>query len=593
MSVTSFNIPGVLGASYTLSENGRVRSAQSLNDSRLDRSFTWDHMGRIVRSVTTGSPFQFEQNYGYDEYDNMTSREGRYWNTSNTNLTATYSRERAVSSREQSAEAGTPTHDRSFQYDAMGNTTQVVTTVTVNGQSGSPTTENRQYDAMGRMIATGKEVDGYGRVVKENQNYNLISTPFGGQVLTILDGGGQKTKGRVYVGTDLLAEQVMMSGQPSEVVWRHRDPMNTASRDAKSGGWTGQLYMVDPLGTMLAPTGSSGISAEGKGQASGALRLPGGGAKTNSEGNFYTPNWGTYFSSGGFPGQYGGGCGAFAPASVSCGSQMDLFNHMSREMLEGYARYAQTLVEAGFFKSMSPLGQEVLASSFAGVTAAGVGGTYTLKPNYKITGSDGPQIFRELTGFDLVLVPGGAPDTTGGGGQQGGSGGSTQQDEHRRKEEQGFYEAGRRLSGPCNDFYEALIQDAADIARLEYPNGKLGFRPPFEGASTYVLNLYWDAMKENRVSNSGRSGVTSQDDRSTNITYGVTTNFSRVSWNNEFYDLSVGDRGLHTLHEALHQVAGFTDRVLAEAAQRITRGPAIGKQDPSKYLNDRIAEKCR
>jgi YD repeat-containing protein len=413
MSMTSFNIPGVLGANYVLNENGQIRSAQSLIDSRLNRNFDWDHMGRISRSVTTGDPVQFDQNYRYDEYGNLTHRYGQYWNTFYTHMVASYSRERTVSTSEW--DQGWPSlgSDRGFQYDAMGRTTQVQTTPTVNGQPGSPTTENNLFDAVGRAVAPGTELDGYGRVVKENQEYNLISTPFGGHILTILDSGGQKAKGRVMVGTDLLAEQVMLSGQPSEVVWRHRDPMNTASRDTKSGGWKGQLYMVDPLGTMLEPATSQQIQTEMFNQ--GCARNPHPGCEGQpSPTSFYTPNWGTYWSNATI-GQWADGCSSSPHASVSCNSQMAFFHHMSEDMQIGFNLYAINTVHKSLlrdtkrtpenpYRTLSPGDLAFIGGIFAGVKVPAIGGTFILNPLYYT--SDGREV---LYGFETKFVPGGEP----------------------------------------------------------------------------------------------------------------------------------------------------------------------------------------
>jgi YD repeat-containing protein len=422
MSVNSFNIPGVLGANYTLNEDGRIRSVDSLIDSRLNRGFSWDHMGRIIGSGAgaPGNPNQFSQSYEYDEYGHTTSRSGWYWLSFTNTMSATYSRERAVSSTERDHGPNPPTFNRSFQYDAMGNTTGVTTEVVPWVGQPSTSTETRVYDAVGRQNISGRELDGFGRVVKEGGAYNLISTPLGGQVLTVLNGSGQKTKGGVYVGTDVLAEQIMLSGQPSEVIWRHRDPMNTASRDAKSGGWTGQLYMVDPLGTMQPPATSSEIQAQQTSLiCSRATPPPPGCEGQPSAASFYTPDPNTYKGSGA-AGQFASGCTAFSSASVSCGPQLDFFNNMSPRMLEGYEKYAEMVLEARLNENRKKWGNPeatlttaqriALESSFAGVTAAAVGGTYTLKPEYKVFEYEPGHTIKKLVGFNRVLVPGGEPE---------------------------------------------------------------------------------------------------------------------------------------------------------------------------------------
>jgi YD repeat-containing protein len=424
MKVTSFNIPGVLGANYTLNENSLVRSSQSLIDSRMDRIFDWDHMGRITKSLTTGSPLQFQQYYGYDEYGHLTSRSGNYWNTFYASMSASYSRERAVSTSETDSGFPNPIYGRTFQYDAMGNNTQVTTTVTVNGQQSQPTVSNNLYDAVGRPRTQGTELDGYGRVVKVNPGYDLISTPFGGQVLNILDSNGQKLTGKVYVGTDLLAEQKMLSGQPSEVIWHHRDPMNTVSRDTKAGGWTDQLYMVDPMGATLKPATATEIQTEMFNQ--GCVRNPHPGCSGQPPvTSFYTPNSGTY-SSNGVLGQLAGGCNAFSGAAVSCGNQLDFFSRMSKDMLQGYEKYAGMVINAMYSNivySMVDSSRAVVYGPFAGVTGAAIGGTYTFKLNEEWVDTDekGNELDKPFRRWVVEgeFLPGGGP----GQGQQGGGGG--------------------------------------------------------------------------------------------------------------------------------------------------------------------------
>jgi hypothetical protein len=99
---------------------------------------------------------------------------------------------------------------------------------------------------------------------------------------------------------------------------------------------------------------------------------------------------------------------------------MDMYNRMSPEMLEGYQRYAQTLLNAGFFNTAYSDGKPDLAlfnSSIAGVTAASIGGTYTLK-------LDEEWVYEDKNGEELEkpfprwvvnkeLVPGGPPNPGG------------------------------------------------------------------------------------------------------------------------------------------------------------------------------------
>lgn len=113
-----------------------------------------------------------------------------------------------------------------------------------------------------------------------------------------------------------------------------------------------------------------------------------------------------------------------------------------------------------------------------------------------------------------------------------------------------------------------------------------------------ALQSYQNAVNKGWVTASGVSGVSGQ-----NVTYGTTTPTGHfpVSWNNEFFNLSRNEAGLHTLHEALHQFRGFDDQTLANAARYVdSNGQGYrdytNLQDPvgeaSRDLNGFIARHC-
>ena len=95
--------------------------------------------------------------------------------------------------------------------------------------------------------------------------------------------------------------------------------------------------------------------------------------------------------------------------------------------------------------------------------------------------------------------------------------------------------------------------------------------PVFMGLLPYVMNLDVPG-KIKRARKSGAKGDT--------ITYGVTHSsydsrynsysVEGVEWFDEFYDeLNADQRGVMTIHEALHQIPGLTDQALARAASII------------------------
>jgi hypothetical protein len=121
-----------------------------------------------------------------------------------------------------------------------------------------------------------------------------------------------------------------------------------------------------------------------------------------------------------------------------------------------------------------------------------------------------------------------------------------------------------------------------------------GVFPGYDGAA--ILWKYQGAVYNGWVTASLSTGVSGD-----NVEYGHThpTGNFPVAWNNEFFKLSRDDAGLQTLHESLHQLSGFDDQTLANAARF-----AVGERqrdftkekDPvgvaSRDLNRVIASRC-
>src|SRR5262249_14288781 len=123
MQVNQINDQDKLAATYTYAVDGRISAVRALNDRRLDWSFSYDHMGRVTatRSASeaglgSAEPAQLRQDYGYDEFNHMTSRQGKYWYTGNNTFSATYANNIA-------SDVMDGTQAQNWQYDAEGNVT--------------------------------------------------------------------------------------------------------------------------------------------------------------------------------------------------------------------------------------------------------------------------------------------------------------------------------------------------------------------------------------------------------------------------------------------------------------------------------------
>jgi RHS repeat-associated protein len=239
MRPTQWNIPGVMGWNYQygyFNENsGRLMYAQNINDGSLDRSYDYDHVGRLVVS-NSGAEARahmgigpggvadgpYAQRYFYDVWGNITSREG--WGGDNANFTASYSNNKRIG----------------LNYDPTGNL------LFDGGQIFT-------YDASGHAATASfpgylleQFYDGDGLRVKKRDagvvTLYLRSTVLGGQVVAELSNTGAWQRGYVYLGSQLLAIQ------QSGVFWVHEDPLVKSKRVTNSSGNVVSTLEFDPWG---------------------------------------------------------------------------------------------------------------------------------------------------------------------------------------------------------------------------------------------------------------------------------------------------------------------------------------------------------
>jgi hypothetical protein len=333
MQISRINDQDKLAADYTYSIDGRLSAVQALNDRRLDRTFSYDHIGRITgtRSASeaglgSAQPAQLRQDYGYDEFNHMTLRQGKYWYTQNNTFSATYTNNLASNVMDKG-------QAQNWQYDAEGN---------VTSEGG----KTHAFDAVGRRVkSTSTDTfcyDGDGRLVSQsyinpppstnptgsNLTYYLWSTVLKENLAQIrLDGdadnapGSQKHYHRdvfIYVNGQQVAVRKYDLGatgsQPnlnSVVEWNHRDPFDTIARSVGSSG--GSTYSVDPLGTLAVAAFQNEINN---------FWSPPSGGPTTPPSDFYrysSANFSRTGISNPHAGSWGMGC-ALDGVQTSCGT---------------------------------------------------------------------------------------------------------------------------------------------------------------------------------------------------------------------------------------------------------------------------------
>ena len=236
---TQWNIPGVMGWNYAyhyFGENtGRVMYAQNINDSTLDRSYDYDHLGRLTSSHSGGEARShmgigpggvvngpYSQRYYYDVFGNITAREG--WGGDNPVFTATYTNNKRDGLTYDAAGNLTFDGGHTQTFDATGQAVAV---------SGGPYLLNNSYD--GNQLR-GKKVEG------GVTTYYLRSTALGGRVVAEINGAGGWQRGYVYLGSELVALQ------QSGVYWMHQDSVAKSTRVTDHTGTVVSTIELDPWG---------------------------------------------------------------------------------------------------------------------------------------------------------------------------------------------------------------------------------------------------------------------------------------------------------------------------------------------------------
>lgn len=239
MRPTQWNIPGVMGWNYAyqyFGENtGRVTYAQNLNDATLDRSFNYDHVGRLQSSfsgsaarahVGIGSswlsdgPYAMHDNQ-YDVWGNLTSRTG--WGGTNPQYGAAFTNNKM----------------NAFVYDASGNLADAgggwTFSYDATGQQASSAIGNVQMFYDGNRLRGKKTENGVA-------TYYLRSTALDNQVVAELASNGDWARGYVYLGGELLAVQ------QGSVYWTHKDPVVKSTRVTDGSGNVVSTIELDPWG---------------------------------------------------------------------------------------------------------------------------------------------------------------------------------------------------------------------------------------------------------------------------------------------------------------------------------------------------------
>lgn len=247
LRINQWDVSNVMGWEYrydtpNIHENtNRVAYARNLYDPTLDRSYDYDHVGRMWASHSgqearghTGlgswAPANgpYAQNQSFDVYGNMIQRNG--WGTQNSSYPLTT----FVSNRMQI----NPVTGAAMQYDAAGNLT-------------SDGTESFTYDATGQQTYASSTnlsqyYDGDGLRLKKIEygatSFYIRSSVLGNQVLGELYSGSWW---RLYT---YLGREVLTMRHNGQLRFVHQDPVTKSERVTDYYGNVVSTVDMDPWG---------------------------------------------------------------------------------------------------------------------------------------------------------------------------------------------------------------------------------------------------------------------------------------------------------------------------------------------------------
>jgi YD repeat-containing protein len=242
LQATRFNFATVQ-QNYAYYNDGRVSIVNDTVDQNFDRSYSYDHAGRIVEARSgadvNGSQFSsipYRETFGYDAFSNLTARQSDLWNGvfSDTD-SASYADFRREGWGYDADGRNTTIDTRTSTFDAVGRQTSMLANEVLPNGTLHLVTQTKGYDAEGAMVH--EAVSGVSR-------YYLRSSVIGGAIIEELGSDGQKNVGYVYtaLGTQLARQYA------GSVTWKHNTPAQASQYTSNSASSAIGRTEFDPLG---------------------------------------------------------------------------------------------------------------------------------------------------------------------------------------------------------------------------------------------------------------------------------------------------------------------------------------------------------
>jgi len=258
---TQFDISGgVVHQNYDYYDDGRISFIHNTTDLNFDRSYFYDHAGRLTETKTGGmarndyGQIPYHETFGYDAFSNLTERGTDDWNLADFyGDSAAYTNNRRVGWGYDADGRNTTIDTRTYTFDTVGRRTQMTAQQVLFNGNHVTTTENMGYDGDGAQV-----YDSASGVT----TYYVKSSVLGGKIIEEINSSGQKNIGYVYApnGRELA---VQSSGA---VTWKQMTPAGTTQLYTYSNTTAIGRTELDPLGANIpldAPPSPPPAESEG------------------------------------------------------------------------------------------------------------------------------------------------------------------------------------------------------------------------------------------------------------------------------------------------------------------------------------------
>jgi hypothetical protein len=208
---TDFSISNTISKHYEYNADGRLRYSRNNGAGMFDRSYSYDHVGRIIEATSGPSARgeadtdqrPYNLSYGYDELNHLLQSVGRVWETPHeTNAgTSVYLNDRNTGWQYDADGRLVNSGETQYSFDAAGRATNVI------GYEGD-LQQAQVFDGLGvrtKLLSQQVTHNQNGTTTTETKTQFFVTSSVLNQVVTELDENGAKTRTFVYQGREVLA----------------------------------------------------------------------------------------------------------------------------------------------------------------------------------------------------------------------------------------------------------------------------------------------------------------------------------------------------------------------------------------------------